>query len=145
MEARNEQYRARVRAIVEDTGFTQMLGLELESVQPGRCVTCLPVTDRLLQHDRYVHAGVQATLADHTAGSAAYSLIGADQQALTVEFKINLLRPAVGESLRCESTVLRAGRSIIVAESTLYAGKTADDARMSAKAMVTLAVTNLGA
>lgn len=139
MEPRNPEYAERVRAIVEDGNFTRALGLELEAVRPGHCTTGLAVRPDHWQQDGYVHAGVQATLADHTGGSAAYSLIAADELVLTVEFKINLLRPAIGERLRCRADVLRAGRTLIVAESGVYIVDGADE-RMCAKATVTLAV-----
>lgn len=139
MEPRNPEYAERVRAIVEDGNFTRALGLGLEAVRPGHCTTGLAVRPDHWQQDGYVHAGVQATLADHTGGSAAYSLIAADELVLTVEFKINLLRPAIGERLRCRADVLRAGRTLIVAESGVYIVDGADE-RMCAKATVTLAV-----
>ena len=60
-------------------------------------------------------------------------------QVLTVEFKINLLRPAQGDRLRCRAKVLRAGRTIIVSESEVFAVKDGSE-KMTAKATVTLAV-----
>jgi uncharacterized protein (TIGR00369 family) len=93
------------------------------------------------QQDTFIHAGVQATMADHTAGAAAGSLVKESEIVLTVEFKINLLRPAVGESLRCIAKVLRTGKTLIVAESEVYATKAGDE-KLCAKAMVTLAVVS---
>lgn len=55
------------------------------------------------------------------AGGAARSVSG-DKDVLTVEFKINYLRPAIGDRLRCTATVLRAGKTVIVAEALVYAG-----------------------
>ena len=75
--------------------------------------------DQRQQHG-FIHAGVIATLADHTAGGAARAVSG-KQDVITVEFKINFLRPAVGKHLRCHAKVLRAGKSIIVAEAVVFA------------------------
>jgi len=144
MEPRNPDYAARVRAIVEEANFARALGLQLAEVSPGRCVTTLAVRPDHWQQDGYVHAGVQATLCDHTAGSAAYSLVAPEDLVLTVEFKINLLRPGVGQRLRCEAEVLRPGRSILVSEAWLYAVSGDDPDRLCAKATVTLAVANAG-
>jgi acyl-coenzyme A thioesterase PaaI-like protein len=58
---------------------------------------------------------------------------------LTAEFKINLLRPASGQKLRCVSRVLKPGRNLVVAESEVFSDSD-DSAVLSAKAMVTLAV-----
>jgi len=119
--------------------FILGLGLRLQSLAPGECHTALDVTERHLQQDGYVHAGVQATVADHSAGAAAATRIGAGQAVLTAEFKINLLRPARGARLSCHARVLKAGRTLSVVESEVYCG---DDgaARLVAKATVTIAV-----
>ncbi len=80
-------------------------------------------------------------MADHTAGASAGTLVKEYEIVLIVEFKINLLRPAIGESLRCRANVLRAGKTLIVAESEVYAIKNGDE-KLCAKAMVTLAVVS---
>jgi uncharacterized protein (TIGR00369 family) len=142
MQPRNPDYRERVRDIVEGAPFIRELGLELEDVGPGWCATRLRIKPRHWQQDAYIHAGVQATVADHTAGSAGYSLLAREQMLLTVEFKVNLLRPATGSILRCRAEVIRAGRTLIVAESAVHAGEPGSE-RLCAKAMVTLAVADI--
>jgi len=89
------------------------------------------------QQDGFIHAGVMATMADHTAGYSAFTTVPDGIQILTIEFKINFLRPAFGDSLVCRSRVIREGRRVIVAESEV------SDVRLDkevpvAKAMVTL-------
>lgn len=139
MQTPNPRYRERVRAIIDDAEFIRLLGLELAGTGPGWCRTRLPLAAHHRQQDGYVHAGVQATVADHTAGCAAFTVVGADRIVLTVEFKLNLLRPATGEWLTGHAEVLRPGRSLIVAESWLRAGKGEAGGDLCAKAMVTLA------
>ena len=67
-----------------------------------------------LQQDNFIHAGVLATIADHTAGMASLTLVPEGQIVLTVEFKINILRPAAGDSLKCKARVLKFGKTITV-------------------------------
>jgi uncharacterized protein (TIGR00369 family) len=108
-----------VQNIFYRANFVRDLKIRLDKVAEGICETSLVVQDRLRQQHGFVHGGVIATLADHTAGGAARSVSGA-KDVLTVEFKINYLRPATGDRLRCTATVLRAGRTAIVAEALVF-------------------------
>jgi uncharacterized protein (TIGR00369 family) len=109
-----------VEKIFYEANFIRDLDIRLEKVGAGTCETSLEVQERLRQQHGFVHGGVVATMADHTAGGAARSISGA-RDVLTVEFKINYLRPAIGDRLRCTASVLRAGRSMIVAEALVFA------------------------
>jgi uncharacterized protein (TIGR00369 family) len=132
---------AEVRRIFEQAPFIAELGIELESLGQGECTTVLIIQPRHLQQDGYVHAGVQATVADHTAGAAAATLIHEGQMVLTAEFRISLLRAARGERLRCTARVLKPGRLLTVVESEVFC-IAADVAQLVSKASVTLAVVD---
>jgi len=80
---------------------------------------------------------MMATMADHTAGYAAYTIVDESLRILSVEFKINMLKPAYGRALRCRGRVLRGGNRIIVVESEVYDVRNGGEA-LVAKAMVTL-------
>lgn len=142
MQPQDPSYEQKVQEIFSRANFIQDLGINLVDLGPGWCESRLEVKPRHLQQDTFIHAGVQATMADHTAGASAATLIKADRTVLTVEFKINLLRPAVGEHLRCKAHVLRAGKTLIIAESEVYAGDGSQE-KLCAKATVTLAVVAL--
>lgn len=134
----NPDYRTEVERILQAAPFIRSLGVEAVEIAPGLCVTRLVVREEHQQQDGFVHAGVLATIADHTAGAAGATLIPAGAIVLTAEFKINLLRSARGRELRCVGRVLKPGRTLIVAESEVYAGE--EGAILVAKATVTLAV-----
>jgi uncharacterized protein (TIGR00369 family) len=127
------------RRILDSAPFIRDLGLRLESLGEGTCTTVLDLEERHLQQDGFVHAGVQATIADHTAGTAGATLIPAGRAVLSIEFKINLLRPARGERLVCRAKVLRAGKSVSVVESEVHAVEDGRE-RLVSKATVTLAI-----
>ena len=126
-----------MREFFASSPFVGELGIELEAVGAGELRTSMVIEERHQQQNGFAHAGVIATLADHSAGCAAGTLMPAGANVLTIEFKLNLLRPAVGERLHCHARVLKPGRTVTVAESEIRAD---DDERLIAKATVTLAV-----
>ena len=135
----NPDYREQVARIFDQAGFVRDVGIQLEGFGPGWCESSLRIKQKHLQQDSFVHAGVLATMADHTAGASCAAFVPDGAIVLSVEFKVNLLRPAMGESLRCRSQVLKAGKRLIVSESEVYARHGQKETLVS-KATVTLAV-----
>jgi uncharacterized protein (TIGR00369 family) len=129
----------RVRGIFGDAPFVAELGFVPLTIAPGAVVTELQVAKKHAQQNGFVHAGVLATIADHTAGAAAATLIFAGKIVLTAEFKINLLRPAKGEKVICEAFVLKNGKTLIITDSFVYTA-TGTRKKLVARATVTLAV-----
>jgi uncharacterized protein (TIGR00369 family) len=125
--------------IFSQAPFIQSLGIRLGDLGVGWCETSLALEPRHLQQNGFVHAGVVATMADHTAGASAGSLAPEGKAVLTIEYKINLLRPGTGQALRCRAQVLRPGKRILVAESDVFATDGGVEKHI-AKALVTLAV-----
>ncbi len=118
-------------------GFIEDVGYEAINYRRGHLESRLKVSNRHRQQDNYIHAGVIATMADHTAGYAAFSLVPEDHRILTIEFKINFLDPAYGHTLVCKSRVLREGGQILVGESEVF-DQRSDGEVLVAKAIVTL-------
>jgi uncharacterized protein (TIGR00369 family) len=118
-------------------GFIKTCGFKLDVLERGRAKSSLDVTEGHSQQDNFVHAGVMATMADHTAGYAAFSVVTEDSRILTLEFKINFLRPAVGDRLICRAKVVKEGKNILVADSEVYSQSDGGE-KLAAKALVTL-------
>jgi len=78
---------------------------------------------------------------DQTAGYSAFTIVDENFQILTIEFKINFLRPAFGDALACPSRVIREGSQIIISESEVFNIR-GEEETLIAKAMVTLMVVN---
>jgi uncharacterized protein (TIGR00369 family) len=106
-------------------------------IERGYFQSTVAIEEHHRQQDGFIHAGVMATMADHTAGYSAFTTVSEDFQILTIEFKINFLRPAFGEALVCRSKVLREGGQIIISESEVFDIREGE-AELAAKAMVTL-------
>jgi uncharacterized protein (TIGR00369 family) len=118
-------------------GFIQYCGFEPEVVRKGYFQSRVDIQDHHRQQDGFIHAGVMATMADHTAGYAAFTTVPDEFQILTIEFKVNFLRPAYGHRLVCRSSVIRPGSQIIISESEVFDQREGDEI-MAAKALVTL-------
>ena len=104
-------------------GLMRYLGARLIAVEAGRVVIDVPFSNHLTQQNGFFHAGVSAAIADTAGGYAALSLMNERDDVLAVEFKVNLLRPAVGDRLVAEATVLKAGRTLTVCQTTVRAVK----------------------
>jgi len=121
MHAPDTNYRGTVEQSFREAAFLSELGITLVDFGPGWCETTLRIEPRHLQHTGIIHAGVQSTIADHTAGAAAMTVTPADRYILTVEFKIHLLRAGKGDSLLCRAQVLKPGKAFHVVESEVFA------------------------
>ena len=133
----DEAVARRVEEVMASARFVQWVGVRLVGFGEGWAETELEVREELTQQDGFVHAGVLATLADHTAGAAGATTMPPDRTPLSIEFKQNNLRPAVGPMLRCRAEVLRAGRTVTVVESKVRQG---EDDKLVVNLVVTLAV-----
>jgi uncharacterized protein (TIGR00369 family) len=96
-----------------------LIGATLSRLEPGMSEVSLPFRDDLTQQKGFVHGGILGMIADSACGYAAYSLMPAGSSLVTVEYKINILRPAVG-SLVARGLVVRPGRSLTVTTADVY-------------------------
>ncbi len=101
----------------------QHLGAQLADLGPGLAEIRVPYRPELTQQHSYFHAGVSGAIADTACGYAAYTLMPADSTVLTVEYKMNLLAPAVGELLIARARVMRSGRTLKICTADVYAQK----------------------
>ena len=118
-------------------GFPAAIGFEVDRAEYGIFESRLKIRSDHSQQDGFVHAGVIATMADHTAGYAAYTTVSEAFRILSIEFKINFFKPAVGEHIVCRSKVVNNGKKIKVSESELFS-LNENQEKLIAKAMVTL-------
>jgi uncharacterized protein (TIGR00369 family) len=119
-------------------GFIQYCRMKAEIIRDGFFQSRVEINADHRQQDGFIHAGVMATMADHTAGYSAFTTVPDDYQILTIEFKINFLRPAYGDALVCRSRVIRRGKRILIGESEVFDVREGREI-LAAKALVTLA------
>lgn len=113
--------RERVQSSFDRQGLMAHLGARLGEVVPGRVHILLPARAEVTQQNGYFHAGATSAIADSAGGYAAFTLFPDDTSVLTVEFKMNLLSPALGERLEAVGTVLKPGRTLTVCRLDVFA------------------------
>lgn len=119
--ARNPSFAEEVKKSFAAQSIMQLIGAELTLVEPGVVEISLPYRKDLTQQDGYLHAGIITTIADSAAGYAAFSIMPVGSGVLSVEFKVNLLRPAQGESFLARAEVLKPGKTLTVVRADVFA------------------------
>jgi uncharacterized protein (TIGR00369 family) len=137
MTPKDPDFAARVRVSFARQRIMETIGAELTRVEPGQVEITLPYQADLTQQHGFIHAGIVATILDSACGYAAFSLMPADVAVLTVEYKINLLRPAQGERLIARARVVKAGKTLTVCAGDVVA-QTGESEAVVASMMGTL-------
>ncbi|MAH84885.1 MAG: hypothetical protein CBB68_11395 [Rhodospirillaceae bacterium TMED8] len=110
-----------VKLSFDKQGLMAHLGAKLIKVRPGYCEILLPFRLELTQHHGYFHAGSLSAIIDTAGGFAGLTLFKEDESVLTVEFKVNLIAPAVGECLIARGEVIKAGRTLTTVKGEVFA------------------------
>lgn len=113
-------YKTKVEQSFASQKFMAHLGAKLEDVQPGYCEIHVPFNTNLTQQNGFFHAGIIGTIADNAAGYASLSLMQEHSAVLSVEFKLNLMRPADGELLIGKGHVLKYGKTLTVCRADVF-------------------------
>jgi uncharacterized protein (TIGR00369 family) len=109
---------AAIKTTLESQGFTQLVGAEVVSVEPGVVVMALERRPEVLQQAGLFHGGAIAYLVDNATTAAAGSMIDrATRSVITAEYKINLIAPSSGDRLTCRAEVVKPGRLLTVVEA----------------------------
>ena len=124
--APNPNFAANVANSFAQQAIMSLIGARLALVEPGVVEIELPFRADLTQQDGFLHAGVITTVADSAAGYAAYTLMPAGSRVLSIEFKVNLLRPARGELFVARAEVIKAGRTLTVVRADVFAPNAGD-------------------
>lgn len=112
---------ARIQASFDKQGLMVTIGASILRVAPGAVDIAMSPTPAVSQQHGFVHAGAVAAIADTAAGYAALSLMPPGAGVLTTEFKINLVAPAVGDRIVARGRVIKAGRTLTLAQTEVLA------------------------
>ncbi|MCF2523474.1 PaaI family thioesterase [Bradyrhizobium sp. G127] len=125
-QAQDPDYEARVRRTFANQPAMATLGISLVRMEPGTLELHMPYDAKFSQQNGFLHAGAISTALDTACGLASYTLMPAQADILTVEFKINLLAPAKGQSFRFVGSVVKPGRTLVIVDGRAFAN---DDGR----------------
>ena len=106
------------RNVLASQPFSVLLGAELVDFAPGNAELRIPIRDELKQQHAFVHGGVVSYAADNALTYAGGSTLG--RGVVTSEFKINYVRPALGEFLIARATVVHSGKSQAVCRCDVF-------------------------
>jgi|SRR4249919_2216829 len=106
----------RIRANFAAQGLMTTLGAELVHVADGEVRIALLPRPALSQQHGYTHAGAITSVLDSACGYAALTVAPAGMDVLTVEFKINFVRPAVADRFVAIGKVMKAGKTLTVCQ-----------------------------
>jgi uncharacterized protein (TIGR00369 family) len=117
---RNPTFAEEIKQSFAKQTIMGLIGAELSRVEPGLVEITLPYRPDLAQQQGYLHAGIVTTIADSACGYAAYTLMPPETEVLSVEFKVNLLRPAKGETFVAVAEVVKAGKTLTVVRADVF-------------------------
>ncbi|MEJ8821292.1 PaaI family thioesterase [Variovorax humicola] len=107
------------REVIASQPFSVLIGAELHALSRGYIELQVPIFDKLKQQDGFAHGGVVSYLADN-----ALTFAGGTAMAVPVvlsEFKINYVRPAIGERLIARARAVHFGSSQAVCTCEVFA------------------------
>jgi len=138
---RDPNFETRVRANFDKQRLMTTIGATLERVEAGKVDIRLPFRNDLTQQNGFLHAGTIAAVADSACGYAALSLMPADADVLSIEFKVNMLAPAKGDAIVARGVVIRAGRTIMVCRADVVSITGSDEKLVAAMQGTMMVVT----
>jgi uncharacterized protein (TIGR00369 family) len=113
----------KIRQSFNKQGFMQTLNAQLIAVEKGQVKIACDFWEGLTQQHGFFHAGVATSIVDSACGYAALTMMPEDVEVLTVEFKVNFLKPAQTPKLIAIGKVLQSGKTLTVCEGSVYDAK----------------------
>lgn len=110
----------KVTELFDKTNFIKALNAQLIEVKHGIVKIECNFSEELTQHHGYVHAGVMTSLVDSACGFAAITMLPENADVLTVEFKVNFLKPTKTKKLVAIGKVVQAGRTLTICDGFVY-------------------------
>ncbi|HSL55661.1 MAG TPA: PaaI family thioesterase [Pyrinomonadaceae bacterium] len=105
---------------LDDVPFAKLLGIEVDTLEPGHAVLSMKMRDDLMRNGGIAHGGAVATLIDSAMAFAIVQSLGEDEHTVTVDLTIHYLRPLSHGTARASARVVRAGKRVITVAAELF-------------------------
>ena len=105
---------------LDDVPFAKLLGIEVESMEPGHAVLSMQIRDDLKRNGGIAHGGAVATLIDSAMAFAILPTLAENEHSITVDLTIHYLRPLSEGAARASARVVRAGKRVITVSAELF-------------------------
>src|SRR3954454_24615151 len=122
-EPKNQDFRTVAAETFARQQAMRTLGISIARLEPGEVDLAMAYSPDFTQQNGFVHAGIITAGLDTACGIAAFTLMPAGSDILTVEFKTNLLAPAIGARFFFRATVVKPGRTLTICEARAYADR----------------------
>ena len=116
-------------------GLMKTLGAELVSIEEGKVSISCELSEKVSQQNGFFHAGALTSIVDSACGYAGLSVMPDNADVLSVEFKINLMKPANIEKVIAIGKVVQAGKTLVICEGIITDLK---EEKVYAKMMATM-------
>ena len=100
--------------------FAKLLGIEVDTVEPGHAVLSMKLRDDLMRNNGIAHGGAIATLIDSSMAIAIMAQLAEGERTVTVDLTIHYLRPISEGTARASARVVRSGRRVITVSAELF-------------------------
>lgn len=110
----------RIEGSFDRQGLMKTLNASLDKVQSGLVQISSEFNEGLSQQHNFFHAGVVTSIVDSACGYAALTLMPVDKEVLSVEFKINFLKPASTKKIIAIGKVIQSGKTLTICEGNVY-------------------------
>ncbi len=111
-----------VQAFMDQVPFNQVLGIQIEGLEPGFCRMSVPFREALIGDPfrRALHGGVISAVIDTCGGAAVWTECEPQDRLSTVDLRVDYLRKGEPENLFVDAQVLRVGNRVGVTEMVAY-------------------------
>ncbi|MBP7765561.1 MAG: PaaI family thioesterase [Syntrophaceae bacterium] len=107
------------REVLAEQPFSVLIGAELLQFSVGSAELKVPVKRELQQQHGFLHGGVVSYAADNALTYVGGSVLG--PAVVTSEFKINYVRPALGDCIIARAQAVYVGKSQAVCRCEVFA------------------------